>query len=173
VDFYATEGVVPGQNLDLAQVKKLRRKTEMEVSLQMSGSKSGLSASTIDELAVWDELFNYEVHGARLSFAGAASFMKGQGPLSLVPVFKERDFAMFMNRYCEIGWMVHRLVPLIQPPSIPFGLPWKEKWTVIDESFELTVHSLTKENGKAIGGAIVEYVRAKFPFDADSTFPLS
>jgi hypothetical protein len=172
VDFYATEGVVPGQNFDLAQVKKLRRRTETEVSLLMSGSKSGLSQATIAELAVWDEMFNYEVHGARLSLAGAISFMKGQASLPLVPSFKESDFAMFMNRYCEIAWMLHRLVPLIQPPSIPFDSTWKEKWVVIDDSFELTVHSLTKENGKAIGGAIVEYVRAKFPFDANATFPL-
>jgi hypothetical protein len=28
---------------------------------------------------------------------------------------------MFMNRYCEIAWIAHRLVPLIQPPDISFN----------------------------------------------------
>jgi formate dehydrogenase assembly factor FdhD len=43
VGFYANEGVVPGQTLDIAQVKKLRKKTEQEVSLLMSGAKAALA----------------------------------------------------------------------------------------------------------------------------------
>ncbi len=172
VDFYAIEGLVPDQILDVAKMKKLRRKTEQEVSLLMSGSKSGLSQATIDELALWDSLINYEVHGGRLSLANAQGFMRGQEKLPIFPQFRERDFAMFMNRFCEIAWMTHRLIPLVQPPAIPLDLPWKEKWGVIDESFGIVSSSLTKENGKAIGAAIVEYVNAKFPFSADSTFPL-
>jgi hypothetical protein len=42
VDFYAIEGLVPGQTFDQAQMNKLRRQTEQQVSLVMSGSKSGL-----------------------------------------------------------------------------------------------------------------------------------
>jgi len=41
VDFYATEGVVPGQPVDMKKVKKLRRQTEQDVSILMSGAKSG------------------------------------------------------------------------------------------------------------------------------------
>jgi hypothetical protein len=173
VDFYAIEGIVPGQALDLAQMKKLRRKTEQEVSLLMSGSKSSLSQATIDELAVWDKLFNYEVHGGRLSLANAQGFMRGQERLPIFPQFRERDFAMFMNRYCEIAWMTHRLIPLVQPPAIPLDQQWKGKWHLIDESFGIVASSLTKENGKAIGAAIVEYVNTKYPFTADSVFPLN
>lgn len=172
VDFYAIEGIVPGQTFDVAQMRKLRIRTEQEVSRLMSGSKSGLSLATIEELAVWDRLFNYEVHGGRLSLANAQGFMKGQEKLPIFPQFRERDFAMFMNRYCEIAWMTHRLIPLVQPPAIPFDQLWKEKWNVIDESFGVVSSSLTRENGKAIGAAIVEYVNTKFPFSASSTFPL-
>src|SRR5688500_14673728 len=134
----------------------------------MSGSKSGLSQTTIDELALWDSLFNMEVHGGRLSLANAQGFMKGTDRLPIFPEFRQRDVAMFMNRYCESGWMTHRLVPLVQPSAIPFHQEWKEKWRVIDESFGIVVLSLTKENGMAIGGAITEYVNAKFPFNSDS-----
>jgi hypothetical protein len=171
VDFYAIEGVVPGQTVDMAQVKKLRRKTEQEVCLLMSGSKSGLSQATIDELAVWDNLFNFEVHGGRLSLTNAKDFMMGKDRLPVFPTFREKDFAMFMNRYCEIAWMTHRLIPLVQPPGIPFDRQWKEKWRLIDESFGIIASSLTKEKGKAIGAAIVEYVNTKFPFIGDSEFP--
>jgi hypothetical protein len=173
VDFYAIEGIIPGQAFDAAQMKKLRRKAEQEISLSMSGSKSGLSQATIDELALWDSLFNYEVHGGRLSLANAQGFMRGKERLPIFPQFRERDFAMFMNRYCEIAWMTHRLIPLVQPSAIPFDQRWKDKWTVIDKSFGIVSLSLTQENGKAIGAAIVEYVNAKFPFNANTTFPLN
>jgi hypothetical protein len=171
VNFYATEGVVPGQPVDITQVRKLRKKTEHEVNLRMSGATSGLTQSTIDELALWDRLFDFEVHGGRLSFANAQDFMKGKDSLPVHPQFRQTSFAMFMNRYCEIGWMAHRLIPLIQPPGVPFDNLWKEKWRVIDESFALASASLSKETGKPIGAAIVEYVNAKFPFNADTEFP--
>jgi hypothetical protein len=171
VDFYATEGVVPGQPVEIVQVRKLRKKTEQEVSQLMSGAKSGLSQSTIDELAHWDQMFDFEVHGGRLSFANAQDFMKGQGSLPVHPEFSQRAFAMFMNRYCEIAWMTHRLIPLIQPPGVPLDKQWKEKWRVIDENFSLVSNALTKDIGKPIGAAIVEYVTIKFPFSADSEFP--
>jgi hypothetical protein len=63
------------------------------------------------------------------------------------------------------------LLPLVQPPGIPFDKQWKEKWRVIDEIFGIVSASLTKENGKAIGAAFVEYVITKFPFNAESEFP--
>jgi hypothetical protein len=74
-------------------------------------------------------------------------------------------------RYSEIGWMAHRPIPLIQPPGVPFDNQWKDKWRVIDEGFALVSASLSKETGKPIGAAIVEYVNAKFPFNADTEFP--
>jgi hypothetical protein len=39
----------------------------------MAGEKSGLSQATIDEMAHWDHMFDFEVHGGRLSLAAAAS----------------------------------------------------------------------------------------------------
>jgi hypothetical protein len=171
VDFYATEGIVPGQPLDIAKVRKLRKKTEQDISQLMAGAKSGLTQATIDELAHWDRMFDFETHGARLSFANAQDFLKGQGPLPVKPQFNERNFAMFMNRYCEIAWMTHRLIPLIQPPGVPFDGQWKDKWRLIDESFSLISNALTKDLGKPIGAAIAAYVTTKFPFNAESEFP--
>lgn len=47
-----------------------------------------------------------------------------------------------------------------------------EKWRVLDDSFEITVNSLTQQLGKKIGAAIVELVKTKFPFNEQSVFPL-
>jgi len=172
-DFYTLEGFEPGQKeVDPIQLKRKRKLAEWQTTAVMVGARSGLSDKTISELALWDAMFDYETHGARLSVASAMGWMKGTEPLPAVPKFSESAFAMFMNRYCEIGWMTHRLVPMMQAPDA--GLPdaWRQKWRVVDESFEIMVNSLTEQSGKAIGAAIVEFVKAKFPFNESAPFSL-
>lgn len=169
--FYDVMGVVPGEEFDPKASKQLRKITEYEVRRLMSGSKSGLSNDTIDELKLWDDLFDFETHNAMLSATHAVGWMKGAASLPVIPKFDEGAFALFMNRYCEISWMLHRLVPMQQPDGIHLSDSWGEKWVVIDESFEQMVHSLTEQLGKKIGRAVVEFVTAKFPFSAKSSFP--
>lgn len=171
-NFYSIEGVDPDKPFDITQVKKLRKATEFEIRKQMTGSQSGLRQKTIDELVQWDALFDYETHGSRLSLALAKGWMQGKEPLGFLPRFSESTFAMFMNRFSEIAWMVHRLIPAIQPPNALMPDEWAEKWRVVDDCFRNMVHSLTKENGKYIGEAMVEFVDAKFPFNERSSFPL-
>ncbi|MCU7810937.1 MAG: hypothetical protein KZQ77_06835 [Candidatus Thiodiazotropha sp. (ex Notomyrtea botanica)] len=171
-DFYSIEGIDPGEEFDPKASKRLRKDTEYEVRRQMTGSKSGLKQETIDELAQWDALFDAEVHGARLSLADTQGWMKGQAPLPVLPVFNERAFAMFMNRFCEIAWTICRLLPLVQPPEAPLNDTWKGKWQILDQSFASMVGSLTSELDKKIGAAIACFVGAKFPFNENSSFPL-
>ena len=113
-----------------------------------------------------------EVHGARLSFAGREGWLRGEESLRVVPNFNQKEFSMYMNRACEIGWMVHRFIPLIQPPDVPLATDWKSKWVVVDESYQQSVESLSTDLGKPIGNAIKELVLAKFPFTCDTGFPL-
>ncbi len=171
-NFYEISGLDPGKPYDEKSAKKLRKETEFSVRKQMTGSKSGLSSQTIEELARLDALFDFETHGSHLSLTHAMNWMQGIGTLPLVPKFEERAYALFMNRYCEIAWMVHRLVPMIQPEGIPFRESWKKKWKIIDDSFRYIVESLTKEKKLPIGVAIVEFVDSKFPFTENSSFPL-
>lgn len=171
-DFYSIEGIDPGKPLDPNAARKLRKATEYRVRRQMVGNQSGLTQVTIDELSRWDTLFDYEVHGAQLSMVAVQGWLKGTAPLPVLPVFEETPFVMFVNRFCEIGWMAHKLFPLVQPPEAPLPEAWKNKCRVMDNCFEYAVDSLTKELGKKIGAAIVEFVKAKFPFNELSTFPL-
>lgn len=171
-DFYSIEGVVPGKPFDPVAVRRLRRATEFAVRQKMTGDQSGLSGKTLKEISGWDALFDYETHGARLSLTQAIGWMKGTDPLPVLPRFDETASAMFMNRFCEVGWMVHRLIPFFQLPGITLPDTWGEKWRIIDESFAQAVLSLTKELGKTIGTAITEFVEAKYPFNEKATFPL-
>ncbi|MGB7541481.1 MAG: hypothetical protein WBM28_05630 [Burkholderiales bacterium] len=171
-DFYSIEGLAPGKTADLNTVRKLRKNTEATVRLKMTGNQSGLSPETLEELVIWDSLFDLETHGARLSLTQAQGWMKGDEALPILPQFNERTSAMFINRYCEVAWMTHRLLPLMQPSSVPLPESWRKKWKVIDDSFEICVYSLTQQLDKKIGAAIVEFVKTKFPFNDQSAFPL-
>lgn len=42
---------------------------------------------------------------------------------------------MFANRYNEVSWMFHRLLPNLQIGDEGFGNKWAAKWNVLDESF--------------------------------------
>ena len=73
--------------------------------------------------------------------------MQGKGVLPVLPKFTEGDFALFMNRYSEVAWSLHRLVPAMQPPDVPMPTDWADLWTLVDESFDIAVRSLTEELG--------------------------
>lgn len=171
-NFYSIEGVVPNQTLDMKRAKELRKTTEFAVRKKMTGVGSGLSSAAISDLAKVDTLFDHEVHGAQISLADATPWLKGLGALRVVPLFNERRMAAFMNRASEFQWMLHRLLPMLQPPGVQLPSLWEGKWRVIDESFEAMVKALSQGNAKTIGESMVEFVKAKFPFDERTVFPL-
>jgi hypothetical protein len=76
-----------------------------------------------------------------------------------------------MNRFCETGWMTHRLIPAVQPPGYPLPQEWRNKWRVIDEAFLAMVEAPTRQLGKSVGASMVEFVETKFPFCESSVFP--
>ena len=171
-DFYSIEGIIVSEEYNPDKSRRLRKKTEFAVRKILTGEDSGLSNKTIGEIEEWDKMFDYETHGARLSATHATDWMKGIGELHILPKFDETSFALFMNRFCEVAWMIHRLIPLMQIPDVPLSEKWREKWQILDESFEQTVLSLTEQLEKAIGAAIVELVQNKFPFSGKTVFPL-
>jgi len=169
-DFLRLEGLDAAGQFDPLAFRKLRRKEENAVRPQMTGKQSGLSETTLDELSKWDVLFDDETHGGLLSRAYSADWLRGKQRLPILPRFEEMPFGNFMNRYCEIAWMVHRLLPLVQFSSHSLAEEWKGKWKTIDECFYSTADALAVQNGKAIGRAIIELVTTKLPFDENSTF---
>lgn len=169
-DFYAIEGVVPGEPFNPTEALKLRKATEFSVREQLTGAKSGLPQETIALLRVWDTLFDAETHGSRLSLADTTAWLKGDAGLPVVPRYEESALSMFMNRFSEVAWMTHRLIPLIQPGEVMFPVNWAEKWKVLDDSFRIAVVSLTEQLGKPIGAVMATFVEAKLPFNTQSTF---
>lgn len=174
-DFYKIEGINPQDTsgkVDQSAIRSAREANERAVLKVMTGAESGLHPEAIDELRALNQLYNLEVHGGRLSMADKVGFMKGTEPLSIVPKFENRSWALFMYRYAEVAWTLHRLLPTIQPPEGPMPDEWQKKWAIVDDSLEISVRSLTKDLGMKVGGAYADFMNAKFPFNATSTFPL-
>lgn len=173
-DFLSIEGVTGVQSgtVDMKAIRKLRKDVELKIRRQMTGQESGLRAETLSQLSTLNDLFDYETHGARLSLARNQDWLRGKAPLRVTPLYNQLAATMFVNRFLEIAWMGHRLVPALQPPEAPLPKDWANKWKIIDDSFLLCVTALTQELGKPIGAAIREFVSAKFPYNESSYFPL-
>ncbi|MEI9898911.1 MAG: nucleotidyl transferase AbiEii/AbiGii toxin family protein [Hyphomicrobium sp.] len=169
-DFERLEGIFPGMAPDASQAKKNRKNEEHTIRRQMDGKDSGLTPATLDLLKELDDLYDAETHGARVSLSQSLGWLKGTEPLRVTPSFSETRVSLFINRYLETAWMLHRLLPSVQLTGLTFAPDWAAKWATIDESFEVAVMSVTKQLGKQIGAAVCEFVKAKFPFDSSRQF---
>lgn len=169
--FEELSGIKPEEPFDKTSMLKNRRNTERKVRSKMDGADGGLSAETLKWLRMLDEMYDWETHGGRLTSAYNMDWLKGHAPLAIVPKFREQPAALFMNRFCEVAWMVHRLLPLIQLAAQPLSQTWGEKWRVVDSSFDLLVTSLAKDLNKPAFTAVRDFVTTKFPFSERSYFP--
>ncbi|SRR5258708_1426006 len=171
-DYADVEGMFgDGRPFDPKAHLRKKKNAEREVFAKMFGDKSGLSSETIQQLRRWDDLFDKELHGLVLSMSDAVGFLKGEGPIAFIPEYNEKFTTMYINRFAEVGWMLHRLLALLQPAQIAFPAKWGEKWNALDASFQGFSEGLAHESGKRIGAAILELVPAKFPFSSSSRFP--
>ena len=169
--FYAIEGIEPGKPVDPQALKKLRRATEFDVFALMVGQKSDLSERAQSDLRKLDSLFDLETHGSRLSLIQAMQWMQGRAPLKVMPSYDDKEFAIFLNRFCEVAWMTHRLLPFMQPKEVLFESIWLDRWKIVDDAFQTCVQALSAEFGKSIGDSFVEFISVKFPFTSATTFP--
>jgi hypothetical protein len=136
---------------------------------QMVGKESGLDDQVQKEIKQWAELFHLEVHGSQLTRTRAFGELQDQRRLSIGPTFDDLSSAMYMNRCCEVLWMLLRTLPFLQCESHAFGDEWANKWRVLDDSFRYDVESLG-EMGKPIAYAIIALLDAKFSFSPDSSY---
>lgn len=146
------------------KIKNSRKKEEKRVFNLMIRRNCGLPDNIVKELEIWEQLFHEEVHGSKFSFfSEMRNWIVKKEPLSVGPLPKEDSMAMYMNRSCEIGWLLVRLMPYIQPDENVFGDIWIDKYRTLDDSFRYMQQGLEKL-GKKIGEAFIKFVDDKFKF---------
>jgi len=148
----------------LKKTTAARRKEESRIRRRILGDKSGLTRDTVFELRQWENLFHLEVHSGILSLAQQIRRLAHGIEVATIGPTLERDaLAMFMNRSAEVGWLIVRLLPYLQPTVNAFGATWQNKQAVLDDSFRFIVKGL-RCLGKKIGDAVVTLVDEKFSF---------
>ena len=98
------------------KLRKRRKEEEGRVLSKMIRKDSDLPEEIRKELDRWEQMFHEQVHGSKFTFfLEGGDWMKGKEPISIWPVPNEKSMAMYMNRAAEIGWMLTRLLPFLQP----------------------------------------------------------
>ena len=147
-----------------ARSKKNRKHEEHRVLDRMIRANSGLPDDIRQHLKRWEQLFHEEVHGSRCTyFLEGGKWMLGKASLPIAPTPNQQSIVMYMNRSSEIGWLLARLLPFLQPVEKAFGDSWVQRQMILDDSFRVMIKSFSKL-GKPIADAFTYFVEHKFKF---------
>ena len=148
------------------RARKKRKSAEKAVFLDFLDFKE-FATNERENLEIWKELFDMENHGSSMSAAAATqTWHIDRTPLVLVNTDDLSLKVSYINRFCEVSWMFHRLLPNLQTPASRFDGDWKRHWDILDHSFWQTQIGM-KDIGKKIGEAIIQLVGSRFPFSSD------
>lgn len=171
-NFSLLSGYTPNSTPIDSASKNKRKDAERLAFKKMIGTESNLTEETIIKLKYWGDFFDLEVHSARLSYSSAISWIQGSEPyLPVCPLYNESSVAMYTNRFSEIAWMAHRLLPLLQHSAIVFPETWKEKWRKLDNIFMMQVQHFSEQQKISVGLAVIELVSKKFDYNETSCYP--
>lgn len=157
------EGTRTATKEDWIKIKTQRKQEECRVLNIMLRENSELPDHIRSELKFWEDLFHEEVHGSKLSFFQELGSWINHKIISIGPSPSELSTAMYMNRSAEIGWLIVKLLPYLQPTENAFGASWRGKFIVLDKSFRYMIQGLSR-SGKKIADAVIFLVDAKFSF---------
>jgi hypothetical protein len=165
-DFFLSPTGVPHDKVSRSRAEA-KKKLERAAHSWMRGVESGLAVEDQGHLTAWWEMFHQEVHGSRLTmWIKHGESLKGTKLLSLAPMFSEPECTMYVNRFTEAAWMLHRLLPwLIQAPSR--AERWESQWNLLDRVFNDSVTTIPKPMFAAFG----RLMAARLDFLPSSSFP--
>jgi len=151
-------------------LRKARIREERRVLSLMIREDSGLGETSIEWLRRWEDLFNKEVHGSKLSWVGILDPWISGTPHTLGPQFEALAVSAYTNRASEVAWMWLRVLPYLQPKPEAYGRDWKTKWLILDDSFDFMETGLRESGKKEIVDAYSVLMRTKFDFDPGTAY---
>jgi hypothetical protein len=158
---------VTGRSLtreEACSIRKRRQKEEQRIRDLMIRGKSGLTSEILGELKRWESFFNVEIHGALLTQA-----LEQENTVSVAPKPRDVPCNMFIHRFFEVSWMIHRTLPIMQLSNQRFTDEWATRWQLLDDNFRRMEESLAQD-GREIGTAFTAFIDVKFPFDPSCCF---
>jgi hypothetical protein len=158
---FGVSGIKRFSEKDEKTIVGTQKKEEQRIFNKM---KSGLPEDILKLLNTWENLFHKEVHGFKLNYLIEIQEWRKSGVLpTIFPSPNEKASALYMNRSCEIAWLLTRLLPYLQVEENAFGNEWHEKYKILDDSFLFMEKSLS-DIGKPVADAFIFFVNDKFSF---------
>ena len=147
------------------RLRKQRVQEEKRIRTVMLGEDSGLDEATREQLRRWQQLFDVEVHGSRLSMTSEGrESLRGKRGVSIGPCPDEGAISVFANASRQVAWMHLKTFPVLQLKPHTLTGQWEQKWRLLDEAFRFHMHCLGGI-GRPVADAIIKLVDAKFDFD--------
>lgn len=175
IDAFGTKEGIPIDENYGDVTRENRMKVSRRISQEFIGKSSGLSEENQTKLEQWDNLFHMEVHNGFLSFAQQMLSLVNEGRVPQIgPTFETYQYYAFTNRAAEMGWMLTRLFPYLQPEPRAFGTEWERKRFVLDDSFQFLV-KMHGGSGNRTFHAFIAMMQKQFKFKdtfcyAESTY---
>lgn len=175
--FHKLWGLRPNMTAEEIEAERddIRKRAEAEEKRVLNAvlRKTTDLGTHLDALLRWDRMFNPEVHGDK--YSGSHLFMSWYRDGRGLPVYPEYDIefgSVYLNRAGDLGWMLLRLLPLLQPEPSAFSSAWAGRWAILDDSFLVYNRGLIKI-GKPGLTEIAEGIKAlidvRFAFGPDSS----
>jgi hypothetical protein len=148
------------------QARQNRQKTDNNrITQEFTGKSSGLSKEAQDDLKLWESMFNIEVHNATLTWTqDMQSLHDRKEQPKFGPSRTEDGYVIYQNRSAELGWMLVRLLPFIQPYESALGTEWITKRKALDDAFHCLSEDLSVVVKRRIGASFIELMDKKFNF---------
>ena len=150
----------PFTQKDMQNMRERRKKEERRILRIMIRKESGLPPDVLEELGSWEDFFHLEVHGSRLT---RFIDIRSNKPNSLAPAYDKMTCAMFLNRFSEICWMLHRTLPILQLSYRRFDDHWLRRWNLLDANFIESEGGLAAME-KKLAGDFITFMNIKFGF---------
>jgi hypothetical protein len=164
-EVYGTkEGLARGDKEYGRKTMEIRKKASKRIFAEFMGDSSGLPQTVRDDLKMWEDLFHAEVHNGSLTLTHDLQALHGSNIAPRIgPTKIAEAYTIYINRTSEIGWMLVRLLPFLQPSKAAFGGEWVRKKEVLDDSFRYMLETLASLD-KRLGSSFITMIDKKFRF---------
>ncbi len=156
---------------DFRKRREARKKADRFILDHMTGKQSGLSIETRSELRKWSDFFHTEVHGGRFTFAlEGEDWLYGRAPLPIAPSLgsHSKGEGLFISHFEQLGWLLVRTLPYLQPPETHFSSKWHTRWAILDDSLRIVTEERVSAE-RPLFAAFLELVNQKFAFTPSKT----
>lgn len=136
-------------NIDPREIKLGRTRTDNRIRNALVGSKSPLSREAKKEFTELFDLMHNSVHRSRINILRYyVPWARGEKPFPLMPFYDEDLATVYANVSTFFAWILTKTFPFLEIKSNEFPEAWRNKYKILDESFDESIRNFPKKSGR-------------------------